>query len=192
MSKSDGRLDELVNRPPKGMTEEEIIDEIVSLYPRMLPSREFEDYEAIHRYARKVLPIALVLESQFPSTDHFITHFGMTDGTTVWNTVSYFGERYVLSMQVSVIVDYDANTFVVTDGKPKIQFLEVSNCDRSGQAEFNPRNQRELSADDIRKVADCNWDWSCLNITINTSPVRCFKIYEAMSRSPRYPILLRQ
>ena len=117
--------------PPAGLSEEQIAAAICAHYPQKSFSNA--DYMQIHRSASKVLPNALAIELQFPETDHFITHYGMNDDSTIWNTEAFFSGRYILTMQVPIVVNYKLKTFSVKEGAVSRFFLrEAAVCRRDG------------------------------------------------------------
>ncbi len=184
------RLDLLVSNPPKDVSDEQVVAEILTYFPRMRRMPSFSQYEAIHKHASSVLPVAVAMEKQFPSTDHMITHYGMTfGGENIWNTSSYFGGRYELTMQVPIAINYPKNTFAVSG--PLVVFLvEASACGRDGSVQYNGNAQRQFTEEEILLLIKSDWDWSILNVSINPEPVKYFEIVEAMCRAGRYPILL--
>ena len=50
------RLDQLMDNPPKDMTDEEVVAEILTYYPRIGRSPSFQEYETIHQHAKKSFP----------------------------------------------------------------------------------------------------------------------------------------
>jgi hypothetical protein len=184
------RLDLLVTSPPRDMSDEQVVAEILTYFPRMQRMPSFGKYETIHRYAKNVLPVAVAMEKQFPSTDHMITHYGMTSsGPNIWNTSSYFGGRYELTMQVPITINYLNNTFVVS-GPLVVYLVEASECRRDGGMQYNGNAHRQFSEEEILLLIKSGWDWGVLNVSINPEPVKYFEIVEAMCRAPRYPIVL--
>ena len=132
-------LDRLMLSPPPGMSDAERADRIVALYPKPRKLPGMGHYERVHEYAATALPAAVAIQRQYPKTDHFITHFGFAgEPTNTWNTESFFGNRYTLTMQVEIAVDHDAETFRPV-GPPTFFLLEAKSATIDGGAKY--RNQ---------------------------------------------------
>lgn len=147
-----------------------------------------QQYILIHRSAAAALPIAVEIEEMYGSCDHFITHYGMNaSGTNTWNTEVFFGNRYSLTMQVPVMIDYGANKVKVA-GDPIFYMHEYTKIDPTGGASVG--ENYEFSGNDWRKVVKANGNYSVLGMTLNPKPVDNFdKLVEA-TRRPRIPISL--
>lgn len=172
------RLDLLVDDPPKDITDEEVVAEILTYYPRIGRSRSFQEYETIHHHAKRVLPIAVAMEKQFPSTDHMITHFGMWGGgDNIWNTESHFGGRYQLTMQVPIKIDYAADTFVIS-GPLNVWLLEARTCTRGGGTSYkiDGSGQRQFSEADMQKLITHNWDWGVVGVLDELSEIHSMDV----------------
>jgi len=187
-SKDVERLGELVANPPADMSVEEVANEIASFFPRMKRNKSMTKYEETHEHASIALPQAVEMEKHFESIDHFITHFGMNiSETNIWNSEAFFGDRYEFTMQIEIKIDYASRTFVVV-GEPTFYLTEGIKVDRDGGCRSG--ESFAFGTSKFKKLLDANWDFSAIGIKINPKPVANYKIYEAMTRSPRYPISL--
>jgi hypothetical protein len=144
-------------------------------------------YRETHRSARTVLPVAVEMERLFGTADHFITHYGFANQKeNTWNTVVFFGQRYVLTMQVKIKVDYD-NRKIAVVGDPFWILSEyvsiVGNSARFGKS-FT------LSSEDWKTLYENNGDFASIGIELNREPVANFGELVAVIRKPRVAISL--
>lgn len=182
------RLEILVSNPPDNMSDSEINEAIIGFFPRMERMPSMRKYEEIHLFAKTALPRAVAIEKRFGEVDHFITHYGTSFAkTNTWNTEAFFGDRYVLTMQVEIRIDYSEKTFEILPD-PVFFLNELADVDRDGSA-VNGISER-LSSEQFDALLRNDWDFESIGIAINHMPVPNFDIYKAMVRSPRYPISL--
>ena len=147
-------------------------------------------YVATIRSARTTLPIAVEIERQFGSADHFITHYGFrTEKTNIWNTEVFFGGRYTLTMQVEIEIDYGRNTFKpVAD--PKFYLLETLDVDsRTEQVHTRFSHDFKFSLEEWMNVYKNKCNFSVIGIDLNNEPVADFDAYIHARRSPRVPVI---
>ena len=179
-------LDRLMLSPPPGMSEAERADRIVALYPKPRKLPGMGHYERVHEYAATALPAAVAMQRRYPKTDHFITHFGFRgEPTNTWNTESFFGDRYTLTMQVEIAIDHDAETFRPV-GPPTFFLLEAESATIDGGAKY--RNQVTFGPDEFEALVESGWDLSTVGVEFDEEPVPLWGVHEAMARAPRYPI----
>jgi hypothetical protein len=148
-------------------------------------------YEDVHRSARLAIPTAVEMETLYPATDHFITHYGFDSKPKAWNTVSYFGERYELAMQVEVSIDYKAKT-VTQIGEPIFSLLEIERIVPLGGGAFSESVAKDvhISLDDWKTLYRNKGDLSSIGIMKNATPVQYFRESMASERSNRISISL--
>lgn len=183
------RLDKLMyGSLPPGMTEREAELEIVRAFPRQRRRAGMEEYEAVHMFAATALPFAVEIERKFGSADHFITHYRFASAkTNIWNTVTYFGDRYTLKVEVEIQIDYTRKEFRVI-GEPEFHLMESGDIRRDGGGPVRAHHRFNLSA--FEELVDANWCFSTIGIPIDPTPAANFNIQKAMSRAPIYPISL--
>ena len=175
---------------PPGISEEQAEFKIMSAFPLQSRRQGMEKYEAVHWFAATALPWAVEIERQFDAVDHFITHFGFSSvKSNAWNTEAFFGERYTLTMQVEIQIDYDEMSFEVLES-PQFHLLESGEIMRDGGGSVSAHYK--FSVSEFEKLAASGWDFRTIGITIDSTPCKNFKIAEAMARAPRYPISLLQ
>ena len=140
-----------------------------------------KEYRATVRSARDVLPIAVEMQRLFKTADHYISHYRFLDEPThTWNTNVFFGDRYELTMQVEVSVDYKKNCIAVV-GEPVFYLWEV--------VSVNGREARigenfTFSKDEWKRVHESGGEFSTIGIILNPNPVPGFADYaEALRKS---------
>jgi len=154
-------------------------------------------YVATVRSAALKLPIAVEFEKMFPDqTDHFITHYGLNyptgDRTNTWNSEAHFENRYSLTMQMEVVVDYEKNT-VTRAGPPRFYLVEHYRVEQleGGRSMSHSRGVAEFGEEQWRNIYDANGDFSVVGIAIRKNEVvPNMADYINAVRSPRYPVSL--
>lgn len=70
--------------------------------------KELECHDNVVQHGVEILSFAKEANALFGSTnvDHFISSFGSAIDVPVWNSVTYFGGRYTLNIQVPIAIDY--------------------------------------------------------------------------------------
>lgn len=155
------------------------------------------DYLATVESAATRLPIAVEFEELFPGqTDHFITHYGFNryggDRTNTWNSQAHFADRYSLTMQVEVVVDYENNT-VTPAGEPKFYVIEYYEIDDKGDGGYSgsTRSAGIFGEDEWRKIYDSGGNFSVIGVNIDQdTPVPNFGPLVKAWRRSRIPVSL--
>jgi hypothetical protein len=154
-------------------------------------NRSLSDYTAVMHSARTALPIAVEVEELYPNADHFITHFGFNASPKKWNTVTSFGDRYVLHMVVEVTIDYEKRTLKQL-GDPTFSIIEYTKIDklRGGGMEASSPNTSYFGAKEWEKLYKSRGDLSTVNVKLNPEPVPGFTEFTAGYKRDRIPISL--
>ena len=120
-------------------------------------------------------------------TDHFITHFALyKDKPVKWNTVVYFGGRYILTYQVDVMVDYRKNKILKTINLPSINLSEISKVRDGGGGTYNSSNEVYFSEAEWGKIVKAHGDFSAAGIKLTTNaPIAGFDEYVRQWRESR-------
>lgn len=132
------------------------------------------------------------MERQFSSasTDHFITYFGdKSEKDYTWNTESFWGDRYILTMQVQVTIDYQ-NKLLALAGRPTFNLVEIVSAKPNG-SDVVGRNLK-FEEDEFEELVRSNWDFNSIGFDHERPPVSGFGLIKAMTQAPRYPISLTQ
>lgn len=149
-------------------------------------------YTTAVRSGAKVLPIAVEMETLFPTADHFITHYGFDSAPKTWNTEVFFGGRYSLTMQIDVEIDYDQSQLTRAVTKPVLVLLEYKRVDllADGRAQITFGRQEHLTADQWQKLYNANGDCKVLDLTLVPTPVNGFEEAVSQIRQDRLRVSL--
>lgn len=163
-----------------------------SQFRRLKRDASYTEYESIHKSGAEEIPWAVEMERRFATanTDHFITYFGdRSQKDYTWNTESFFGDRYILTMQVQVIIDY-SNRRIKLTGLPTFNLVEVVSANPNGSDAIG----RTVQFDDkqFRALVRSGWDFNSIGFDTRRPPVNGFDLVQAMTQAPRYPISLTQ
>jgi hypothetical protein len=135
----------------------------------------------------KILPWPNQMEALYGEGDHFITHYGFSDGPKTWQTVVSFYDRYTLTMAVDVNIDYGAHKLTPFVGHPKFYLQEVKSVEipAGGGVDVNFANECFLDEEQWKKLVASGGDWSKLGIPVKTnSPVPGFEAHVKAFREP--------
>lgn len=116
----------------------------------------------------------------FPDCRHYIT-YGPND-VPLLNSEAYFGDRYVLSMQVAVAIQSPNSGQMIAD--PEFLLLEVSSVSVSPTGQVGASFSRNLkfTASEWRQVYSSSGDFGLLAFPLNPTPVPSFPLYAASCR----------
>lgn len=145
------------------------------LLPGCQRSSSMDDYKATVRSAHTAIPVAVEIEQLFPETDHFITHFGFDTGPKTWNTEAYFGDRYHLTMQVKVNIDYVANQ-VKLIGEPVFFLTEIERIEPLGSGHYKGDVGRfiQFDLDEWKTLFEHGGDLSSIGFIVKEGKVAHF------------------
>jgi hypothetical protein len=123
---------------------------------------------------------AMEMDHLFADCRHYIT-YGPND-VPLFNTVAYFGDRYVLTMQVPV--DIQSKTSGTMIGKPQFYLNEVGSVSISPAGQVGASFSRSLTfgVDEWEQVYDAGGDFSTIAFNVNATPVPDFQKYAAAGR----------
>jgi len=165
---------------------------LIALLPSCQRNSAMDNYKATVASARTAVPVAVEMEQVFPETDHFITHFGFDAEPKTWNTVSYFGDRYSLTMQVKVDIDYSARQ-ITQIGEPEFFLTEVGKIVPLGNGRFEGHIARNLQFDLVewRKLFGHRGDLSAIGFVAKEGKVPYFWDAVAAARRDVVRVQLR-
>ena len=133
-------------------------------------SGDLRSYRSAIRSGRVAIKPALEIEKQFPKTEHIIIMYGGT-GSDIheWQTVSFFGGRYQLTMTQNVMLSPNGTKVLQLIGQPIFQLLKCEKVTADGGANYSGDltidiekwNSFRNSKFDL-KIIDPNWDGSVL------------------------------
>lgn len=149
-----------------------------------------DEYEETVRSARTAIPIAVEMEKLFPETDHFITHYRFDDPGP-WNSVSYFGGRYQIEMQVKVDIDYSARR-VKQIGQPTFLLFEIEKIEGADEGAIQAHIGRNFrfGIKEWKKLVEARGDVSAIGFKAKKGPIPHHVEYVAAERDPRIRISL--
>lgn len=145
-------------------------------------------YDAAVTSGIATLPWPKQMEVMFGEGDHFVTHFGFDSKPKQWNTEVYFGKRYMLTLQVDVVINYSAGTVVKTASPATFYLTKIARIQRlpDGRMSTFPGNGWTVNEEQWSQLVAANGDWSVLGISLRMDdPVPGFDGYVKAHRSPR-------
>jgi hypothetical protein len=151
--------------------------------------KELECHDKVVRFGVETLILPKEVESLFGTTnvDHFISNFGSKKDGPIWNSVAYFGGRYVLSLRVPIAIDYDKCQLIGATNSSMVQINEVIKVEisTSGIAGASMKGQWRLNENEWKWLVKNMGDWSVVNIPILTNaPVKGFDEFVRQARGP--------
>jgi hypothetical protein len=128
---------------------------------------------------------ALQMDRLYKDCRRYITYRGdRGHSVSTWNSVAYFGGRYVLRMQVPVAIESSTKGHMI--GEPKFHLSEVSSVEvtPTGQFGVGARFSRNFNFGlaEWETVVKAHGDFAAIGFMINTSPVKGFDAYAKASR----------
>ncbi len=148
-----------------------------------------DEYIAIHESAATRVPIARQMEEMFAPADHFITHYGMGEGVKVWNTQCFLNDRYVLTMQVDVEIDYSQLT-VSQVGEPQLWLRYVEEYSESEGAAFDPSKEVQFDATQWQEIYEAGGDFQEIDVALETTAATGMQEYIMARRTPLIAVQL--
>lgn len=88
-------------------------------------SWDLQAYRRAINSGRAQLVAAAEMEKQFAKTEHMIIMYGQFDREYEWQTVSFFGGRYELSMSTTISLSPDGDTVSLIDQAKTTFYLNV-------------------------------------------------------------------
>ena len=151
--------------------------------------KELECHDQVVQHGIETLILPKEVESLFGSTnvDHFISSFGSKTDAPMWNSVAYFSERYLLSLQVPISIDYDKCRLIGATNSAMVQINEVTKVEisKSGIAGATMNGQWRLNENEWKWLVENKGDWSVVKVPILTNaPVKRFNEYVRQVREP--------
>jgi len=142
-----------------------------------------------------ILPKEVELLFGKEHVDHFISNFGSKTQRPIWNTVTYFSGRYVLSLRVPISIDYENCKLTGATDSANVQINEVTKVEisTSGIAEAIQKGQWRLNENEWKWLVKNKGDWTVVKVPILTgAPVKGFDEFVRQGREPhlnRWPDL---
>jgi hypothetical protein len=120
------------------------------------------------------------MDQLFADYRHYITYGA--DGVVLFNSEAYFGDRYVLTMQVPVDIQSKSSGTMI--GTQKFYLMEVESVFGSPPGQVGAMISRNLNfgATEWQQVFDSRGDFSKIGFNVNAVPVPNFQKYAAAGR----------
>ena len=116
-------------------------------------------YRNAVRTGRPLIGPAMEMEKQFPNTEHMLIMYGSkTTAEHEWQSVAFFGGRYVLTMTVNVILSSDGKSIVKTDGEPKFYLWVCKQMLDGGGALYHPSREQHFGVQKWTEFRDSGYD----------------------------------
>jgi len=104
------------------------------------------------------------MEKQFTKTEHMLIMYGGTGSTQhEWQTVSFFGGRYELTMTVDVMLSDDGKTVETVIREPIFYLNVCSKISDSGTCLYQGSRQQEFGIDKWNQFRDSGFDLKTLD-----------------------------
>jgi hypothetical protein len=119
-----------------------------------------------------------------------ITHYGFSqEPSTTWTTVAFFEDRYELTMEVKIVVDYH-NNIVTPLGSPTFVLSEITSVEGLADLVLHG-DQKTFGIAEWEKVYESGGDFASIGFDLrNDSPVPGIEHYIRASRRDRLPVSL--
>ena len=137
-----------------------------------------KDYRSAVRSGRSVIAPAIEMEKQFSNTEHMLIMYGGTGSNKhEWQTVSFFGGRYVLTLSVNVILSSDGSKIVKADEEPKFILWVCQEIHEGGGASYDSSRGQEFGLQKWNEFRDSGFDLKNLDPAYDGSTLPDFDAY---------------
>ena len=153
---------------------------------------QIECHDKVVEHGRKVFDLARQVDEFFgaENVDHFISDYESKINVPEWNSVVYFGGRYMFSLSIPIDIDYKNCNFIKSTGLAFIQINEVTKVEINefGGVGARMEGQWRLTESEWKGLLESNGDWSVVNVPIlkDAPPIENFDKYVTQSRKQRY------
>ena len=138
-----------------------------------------QEYRAAVRSGRPLIASAMEMEKQFSKTEHMLIQYGASRNTAhEWQTVSFFGGRYTLTMSTSVVLSPDGARIISVSESPTfvLWVCESIRADGSG-ASFDSSRERKFGLETWEKFKASGFDLKILDPAYDGSVLNHFDEY---------------
>jgi hypothetical protein len=135
-----------------------------------------------------MIPEATDMQSAFPETDHMIIAYGKPDDQEAefeWQTVSFFGGRYELTMVIKISLSQDGNRVTQIAGEPIFYFHVIKKLDQALGASYHGNRQVEFGRKKWAVFKQSQFDPAVLDPEFDGTIVARFDEYVQRVRQPR-------
>ncbi len=136
------------------------------------------DYRSAVRSGRSLIAPAIEMEKQFPDTEHMLIMYGATGSKHEWQTVSFFGGRYVLTMSVDVFLNSNGTSVLRVDDNPRFSLSVYRSIEANGDsAAVDKSRGTEFTIDKWLAFKESGFDLKILDPAYDGSVLPYFKEY---------------
>ena len=123
---------------------------------------------------------AAQMDRLFTDCRHYIT-YGPND-VPLFNSVAYFGERYILTMQVPVKIESESSGAMIGETRFYLNECAAVDISPTGQVGASFSRNLDFGAEDWKLVHEADGDFSKLGFTLNSTPVANFQRFAGADR----------
>ncbi len=127
---------------------------------------------------RSLIAPAIEMEKQFADTEHMLIMYGATGSKHEWQTVSFFGGRYELTMSVDVFLHSNGTSVLRVDDNPRFSLSVYRSIEANGhRAAVDKSRGTEFSIDKWLAFKESGFDLKILDPAYDGSVLPYFKEY---------------
>ena len=135
-------------------------------------------YRSAVRSGRSLIGPALDMEKQFSDTEHMLIMYGATGSKHEWQTVSFFGGRYELTMSVDVFLNSNGTSVLRVDDNPRFSMSVYRSIEAKGDsAAVDKSRGTEFTIDKWLAFKESGFDLKILDPAYDGSVLPYFKEY---------------
>lgn len=135
-------------------------------------------YRSAIRSGRAGIKPALEIETQFPKTEHMIIMYGATGSDQhEWQTVSFFGGRYQLTMTQQVILNSEGEKVLKLIGEPTFHLWVCKEVTADGAGTFYAARAQTFGIDKWNSFRDSRFDLKSIDPKSDGSVLKDFDAY---------------
>lgn len=135
-------------------------------------------YRSAIRSGRVSIKPALEIETQFPKTEHMIIMYGRTGSDEhEWQTVSFFGGRYELTMTQQVILSSDGEKVLKLIGDPTFHLWVCDKVTADGGATYYGAREQTFGIVKWNALRDSQFDVKFIDPKSDGSVLKDFEAY---------------
>ena len=127
---------------------------------------------------RSLIAPAIEMEKQFADTEHMLIMYGATGSKHEWQTVSFFGGRYELTMSVDVFLNSNGTSVLRVDDNPRFSMSVYRSIEAKGDsAAVDKSRGTEFTIDKWLAFKESGFDLKILDPAYDGSVLPYFKEY---------------
>ncbi len=137
-----------------------------------------KDYRTAVRSGRSLIAPAMEMEKQFSNTEHMLIMYGGTGSYRhEWQTVSFFGGRYTLTLSVNVILSSDGSKIVKADEEPVFLLTVCERIIATGGAILDGSREQKFGLEKWQAFKASGFDLKVLDPAYDGSTLPGFDEY---------------